>query len=350
MSHLLTGLIACPDIQTAIDNNFLNCDPTKLQEYTPLVQFLNSSANTNNILNKTVSPGRGKLRNVNIVYTPRVRETEVRSDTTTVCTSTNESGMISESYSLDPAVGVSIDETFIAADLRAICKDNQTYLTERMQAMMDGARRKLETKLTTDAIALIGSFAAGESDVANNIKTVRTKFSDGKPDTNMLEEVDFATMNANYCSQPYIFGYDEAYKYYKRLEVGCCADSGLDLGRALSKFGKIFMPSNRIPTAFGNSTDFLTVSAGALQLITYNAYEGAEFINTISSGDHQELTVIDPMTGLKWDMLINRPCGGNLTIQFKLAYKLVGMPDDMFSVGDRYRGVTGVNRFRITNP
>ena len=349
MSHLLTGLIACPDIQTAIDNNFLNCDPTKLQEYTPLVQFLNSGANTNHVLDKTISPGRGKLRNVNMVYTPRVRETEVSNSTATVCTSSNASGMISETYSLDPDIGVSIDETFNARDLSAICKDNQTYLTERIQAMMDGARRKMETNLTTDLLALVGAFAAGETEVVNNIKTVRTKFSDGKPDTNMLEEVDFATMNANYCSQPYIFGYDEAYKYYRRMEVGCCADSGLDLGRALSKFGKIFMPSFRMPTVFGTN-DFVTLSAGAAQLITYNAYEGAELINTISSGDHQELTVIDPMTGLKWDMLINRPCGGDLTIQLKLAYKLVGMPDDMFSIGDRYRGVTGVNRFRITNP
>jgi hypothetical protein len=320
-----------------------------MQEYTPLVQFLNSSANTNNILSKKISPGRGKLRNVDLVYTPRVRETEVRNDTTTVCTSTNESGMISETYTLDPSVGVSIDETFVASDLRAICKDNQTYFAERMQAMMNGLVRKLETRLTQDLLTLVGAFAEGETEVVNNIKTVRTKFSDGKPDTNMLEEVDFATMNAAYCSAPYILGYNEAYKYYKRMEVGCCADSGLDLGRALAKFGKIFMPSNRVPSVFGTN-DFVTLAAGAAQLITFNAFEGAEFINTVNSGDHQEFVVTEPMTGLRLDMLINRPCGANLTVQFKLAYKLVGMPDDMFSIGDRYRGVTQINRFRITNP
>ena len=157
-------------------------------------------------------------------------------------------------------------------------------------------------------------------------------------------------MNAGYCSAPYIFGYNEIWKYLKyRIPAGCCADSGLDIARMLQQNTMVAMPNVNIETTFG-SNHFITLSAGAVQLVTYNEFEGMELRNTITSGDHQEFVIRDPLTQLPFDILMNRPCGGNLNIFIKLAFELCCMPNDLFSVGDRLDGVTQVNEWVISNP
>ena len=350
MSHLLTGLIDCEAMQSELTDHFVACDPTKTNELTPLVQFLNSSVNTNNILRKEVAPGRTKIRTVNLTYTPRVRENEVSNSTAIKCVSTNKAGMLQESYEIDTTAGVSWDEAFNLADMARMCKDNSLWFASRIQDGMNGMIRHMETNLVSDLQALIGKFADDETNVVADVKTVTTKFSDGKPDTNMLEEVTFAAANAGYCTAPYVFGWGEAAKYMKRLQAGCCADSGLDLFEMLQMNGMIFMPSYRIEKKFATN-HFITMAAGALQLLTYNEFEeDGLFNNPNYQTSHKRMIVTDPLTRLPFDMLINFPCAGDMTVQMKLAYKLVGMPDDLFSTGDRLRGVTQVNHFKIVNP
>lgn len=350
MSHLLSPLINCPDLQDELNGYYTSCDPTKTREMAPLVQFLKSPVNTNGLLQSRIAGGNGKKRAIELTYTPRIRETEVGDNATGVnCTNSNESGMLSHTCEIDLNNNVYVQERFDPRKLADICKDNSTFVAERISAMIDGLIRKLETRVTTDIAAFVGAFAAGESEVVANEKTVRTKFAAGTPDTNMLEEVTFAAMNAGYCTSPYVFGYGEAYKYMKRMNAGCCADSGLNLAEMLQQNGMVFMPSYRVEDVFGTN-HFISMAAGAAQLVTFNEFEGADPLNTVRGGDHERYVIVDPITGVPIDLLINRPCDGYLNIFMRVIYEMCALPSDVYSIGDRLYGVTQINEFKIVNP
>lgn len=355
MSHLLSPYCNCPTLQEELDLHFTQCHPTKMRhaQESSVVQFLRSATNTNNLIQQRVAPGRGKLRTLELTYTPRVRLSEIGNNGTGVnCTNTNKSGCVTHTCEIDVDNNVYVEETFDPRDLATICKDNELHVAERIQAMMDGAIRRLDQRVVSDMAACVGNFAEGESDVnASDEKTVETKKSNGDPDTNAIEEIGFATMNAGYCSAPYLFGYNEIYKYLKyRIPAGCCADSGLDIARMLQQNQMLFMPNVNIETTFGTD-HFISLAAGAVQLLTYNEFEGREGLNQITTGgDHQRFVLRDPLTNIPFDVLINRPCDGNYNVWMRIIYEVCCMPNDLFSTGDRLAGVTQVNEWRIVNP
>lgn len=350
MSYI-SELIACPDPQARI-NNYFGCDKStmlKLNE-TGLTQFLFSPMNTNNVMSRTVAPGEGKLRTLELVYTPRIKSDDVgTSINRESCVATTPHGNRSETYTLDPNVGVTIERKVQMSQLAAICQSNQDYIQEMQMQMMDALIRKMDVRLAAQTVLLAGNFGVGEDDVVNDVKTVATQRTGGGLSDDFISEINFAADNAGYCERPFVFGYGEIQKAYTKLAASCCADNGLNvaaLAQAVGLTGS-FIPDRWIKTALGSAADFITLDPGAVQVLTYNAFEG--FGNRFNTDQFVQTVITHPGTGIPFDFQASFNCG-TWSFIMSLAFKAVGVPTDLYYSGDIYDGVTGVNKYKITNP
>jgi hypothetical protein len=352
MSHILLPLIDCPNLQR--DLNEINACKLMPAENLPLTQFLLSPQNTNRILETNVVPGNGKLRTVEVVYTPRTSEAEVSDTLSTDCENTNEAGMNSTTYEIDPLNGVEVSEQIEFANIATICKSNPQFIAERVQAMIDGAKRKMETKVSNQAALLYGKFVAnGDDDLSevNTLKTIATKGSDGKFTEDAIQEILYSAQNSGFCSIPFVFGYGDIWKYMQKTKHVCCANSGIDLASFMAENQAMFFSTYRVPAALGGSgQQFLALDAGSLFLLQYNRFAGASGLNLDNSFTRQG-TIVDPVSGIEFNYkTFLNPCGEKLNIFVSTAFKVVGLPDDMYSGGDRFEGTNGVLRFDVSNP
>jgi hypothetical protein len=352
MSHILTDIIACPTIQDQLNQHFLTqmnpLDAREKQGFTDM--FVNSSLNTNGILQSKVNPGGGKKRVVELIYTPPVLESEIGTSPAKKCTSTNEAGMLSEQYELADDEGVNYDEKFDLLNMANMCQDNSLWFAGRIQAMMDGLTKKMGTINAQQLALLNGAFGSGEANVNTNVKTISTRVSaaTGALDIRGYAKIANAAENAAYPSAPFVFGWGEIYDYMKELKAGCCATSGIDLGAYVAQNDLVFIADKKIGTALPND-NFMMVAPGAVQLLTWLEFEGARGINVIDTEVYKQTVITDPKSGIRFDLQVKNDCG-NIYVNIKLAHKLVGMPSDMFSAGDAFDGVKWVNEFAIVNP
>jgi len=346
------ALISCPQLQADIDNYFTAGNPALATEPNGLTKFLLSPLNTQGVLQSQVSSGSGKLRQVELIYTPQYLESEISTSTSKSCTNANEKGQLSSTYEITQGSGVQVQEKFDIGNMALMCKDNSLWFASRIQAMMRGLVNKMSTVIATEAVALTGVFGTGDlnqdgSAIALDQKVISTKRADGTIDPDGFQEILFSSMNAAYPSVPFVFGFGDIYKYMQKINFGCCTNDGFDLANFVSQNDLVFMADKKVSTALGGINEFLTAGAGALQILTYNEFLG-EF-NTVNDESYKQGVINDPETGLNFDIQIKNDCG-TVYVSLKLDFKTVGLPDDMFAVGDPFAGVTYVNKYTITNP
>lgn len=351
MSHILLPLIDCPNLQLSL--NEINACKTYPVENLPFVNFLPSAVNTNRVLETNVSPGQGKVRTVEMVYTPRTSEAEVDTTLDTTCENDNEAGMNSTEYQIDTTQGVIAKEVIDFANLATICKSNPQWIAERVQAMIDGLKRKMETQITNQVALLYGKFVSnGDSGLsnANTLKTIATKGSDDKFTEDAIQEILYSTQNSGFCGMPFIFGYTEIWKYMQKTKSVCCANSGIDLAAFMAENQAMFFSTYRVPTALSLTNGFLAVDAGSLFLLQYNKFADGSGL-ALQDNFTQHGIIVDPTTGISFNIKTYlNTCGEKLNIHISTAFKVVGLPDDIYSGGDRYEGTNGVLKFNVVNP
>lgn len=345
-----TGLVQCVQIQESLNDNFTSCDPSLIRESLGVIEFLVSNLNTNNTLQKQVSPGNGKKRQVELLYDQRLLESAVGDSTARVCTSANKYGEEFVTYQIDDD-GVSIDWQIDTHDLIQHCQDDAMYFAKQLQLKLDVLLRRMDTKAIDYLRSQVGNFAVGETNVVAgppSVKTVQTKYSDTKINENALVDIQFAAANAGYCGNPVLFGWGELWKYMRKFNAGCCAASGLNFGDIFAQNGAAMVGDYRIETLLGTN-NFLSVAPGAAQLLWFNEFAGPTGIRTIDTEQTKQTVITDPATGIPFDFFANFVCGV-WHFQLKLAFKVVAMPTDMFKSGDRLFGVNWINQYVITNP
>ncbi len=349
MSYL-SSLIACPGLQSKI-NGYFGCDKARLLKLneTGLTQFLFSPVNTNGVLNKTVAPGGNKIKTIELIYTPRIKTEDISTSINREnCTAVTPHGNRSETYTIDPNVGISVERKINAAELAFICESDESYIQSVQMDMMDGMMRAMDPILADQVVLLAGNFGVDEVDVTDDVKTVATQNGTGGLSDNFISEINFAADNAGYCATPYVLGYGEIQKAYTKLDASCCADSGMNVALLAGQVGLrgSFIPDRYIKQALGSGSDFITLDAGAVQVLTYNAFEGK---NSFMQDTYVQTTITHPSTGVTFDFRATYDCG-NWNFFMFLAFKAVGVPNDLYYSGDIYDGVTGVNKYKITNP
>lgn len=350
MSHLILSLIDCPTLQR--DLNDVNECKIYPNENLPVTQFLTSELNTNRVLETSVSPGAGKLRTVQLTFTPRVGEGEVDTTLTTDCETALDAGMDSETYTIDPNAGVEWKESVDFSDIATICKSNPQWIAERMQAGMDGLARKMETIATNQLAALYGKFVTnGDSDITidDTLKTIATVGADGKFTEDAIQEITYSAMNSGFCGIPFVFGYGDIWKYMQKTKAVCCAASGIDFAQFMAQNQAMFFSTYRVPTSLGLTQGFLALDAGSAYLLQYNRFaEGSG-----QEGDNSFMrmgTIVNPKNGIEYNFKIYRTiCGEKLNMFISTAFKVVALPST-FTGGDRFVGANGILRFNVVNP
>jgi hypothetical protein len=352
MSYVLTSFVNCETLQSQLNDHFL-CDYTKTikASETSLVSYLFSPLNTANTLQSQIG-GNGKVKDVKLVYTPRIPLGAVDTSITPAdCSSTNDAGQRSATYTIDENVGVQIDRRIDTEDLIRLCQDNGSFVSNMVAQMMDAAVRRMDQLIAAQAIALAGDYGTNETNVTAGFKTIRTRLTSSSPSlsTNFISQIDFAAENAGYCNAPAVFGYHELYSAFKELNAAnCCADSGTNIAQLNSLAGTMFMPNKNITTVFNNTNQAIMVDAGALQVLTYNRYLVNDQVMTVNDATTQRTVIYHPTLGIPFDFKADYSCGV-WSFFVSLAFKTVGVPDDIYEVEDIYSGVTGVNKLVVNN-
>lgn len=347
MSTYSLDKIPCEDIQVSLDRTF-EVFGTLSQDFTPLLNFLNSPVNTANVLETIISPGNGKNFNAKQIYTPRITEDDVSTSVTRVCTSSNEAGMRSQNCEVDLTVGVQHSETWDYADLAPICEPNPQYEANRLGALINVLRRKMETEITSQVAAGLGGFPDDDTDgVTAGVKVVQTLQSGGvNTDLNAIEEIGYTKDNIG-IPRVYTFGSGLITKYFKRLDAGCCVDGfGVDLREFAGNQGVVHAHSYRVANAFDDANDFIVATPGAAHLVSVPLWAGS---NRRETSSYKKMTIVDPLTGVEYDLELTDTCSG-IVVSASLAFKVCFAPTDMFALNDRMSGVNGLFHFRVTNP
>lgn len=358
MSYNISTLIDCPTVQLQL-NSFTDKGQNP-NEPAPEIQFLTSQINTSRILEqRVVDDGGTKIKNVQVVYTPRLLESSTSTTLTKACDAGNEAGALSTVYQIDPNVGVESVETIEISDLARICQSNPDYFAQRVNAQIDVAVRKMQTQVASQMALLFGWFATdnGETGLTgNSLKTISTKYpaaiDGGKWNPSGLQEIMFSTMNSGFTGIPYIFGFGEIWRYWNYLiALGNFSDGGLDFMKYVNQNQAAFATSMKmhaaLNTAGAGTNNFLAVDAGSLFLLQYNRYADTLVQN---NDDALQMNVItDPKSGVSFNYKVWKTCAEQINVKVSTAFKVVGLPTDIYNSADRLYKTNGVLKFAITN-
>lgn len=340
MSYAYTTYVACPNLQEQLSDHFL-FNPQVTQDPIGSLQFVVSDLNTNNTLQRQISPGGGKYRNVELTYQPRF--TDASSDSATInCEGGAEYGNTSQLYTIDPAVGKSRSWIFTPAQMADACAEDTAWLAKQVQAHMDKLARDIHAELVTFIAANVGQFYDNSTS-----KNTSTKNSTGAFVENLTADVVYEWQAIEWMmNQPFVVGDSLTNKYMRAMQAGCCALSGVDLGAFSAQNQLTFLRDKLIGTALGDAEAFAVLGAGAIQMLQYR-----EFSNPVYVSTENEIygTLIDPKTGIEYDYYAHLDCGV-WKFQLKLAYKFVTLPEDAYNINDELRGTNGILKFVVVNP
>lgn len=348
MSYLSSDYIQCETIQTMLDNEFLICATP--YESMPALEAILATQVANGIT-QSVSDGLGKVKNVKVVYEQRLLESAVSAGSgTRTCSTNTETFNNYATYTIDPTVWLEANESFDVANLATVCTtDVQGMIAKKLNKIIDVLERKIATQTATELVALYGKWGTSVTGTVNGSEELvlaqyavtATKALDY---TSMVT-LDSALTQTGYCAPAIIVGGSALSDYMKFVNHGCCQSTGANVLDIANTYGKAVMFDKRVKTALGSDLKSIAFQAGSLALLTYN--EASQIPNL--GANYAKFKVNSPRTGLPFDIVMQDNCG-HISIKAFANTKLVGLPTDMFAVGDEYRGVTFVNKILVTNP
>lgn len=354
-----TALNVCPNIQDELVNHFNTCGAAGYREETPLFNFLLNPANTGNV-NMLVSPGKSKVRTVELRWDQRINTNEVTSNVTNpTCTATTERGDYIKTYTIDTTQNMHIEQVFDMADWITICRSGGTLLAQKMQMMIDSLVRA-RAKKTAQEVAVLMSTAKWDSAVASSLTVnganqlvVPTLKPSSTTDPNPLglTSIDQAIMQTGYCTPVFMPGGTTLWKYYQLLNAGCCSTAGVDMGELMRLYGKAVAYDRDVVNATANENITWVIGLGSLALIEFSAneiYSEPEIAQFMEGANYKPMVIFDPKTGHKIDLTVSIVCGAVHVGMWSTA-KAVGLPDDLFGTGDTMSGVKFINQVLVTN-
>lgn len=346
-------------MQRNLTEFFNTCGAEFIVEPMPFAEFMVSALN-NNGLQQAISPGNGKVKSVELKYQARIPESEVTENDSDLCSCSATRGNCSQVYTLDPSENLSICETITESTLRTICEPNGEFVMRKIMHMVDVLERRSATEIVQEASFLTGSWNTTQIGAANingsDQLLVKTK-KDGDaftPNPFAMAKITNALRMSGYCTPAPIFAGSELYEYYQNMQAGCCSSSGNDLAAHLSLYGHSISYDPRVAKYIsGGQNAGLVIQPGAVALLTWNAFgwnQGMPFEGNFREGsNYSRALIFSPRLGLPIDVIVKDECPGTLTITLSLVIKLVNLPNDIFPVGDEYRGVNFFNEILVQN-
>lgn len=347
MSYVSSDYVQCEAIQAMLNEQFeLGATPL---EAMPFLEAVLATQKANGIT-QSVYDGVGKVKTVKVVYDQRLPEGAVTdSSGARTCTTTTETFDNYTSYTIDPTQWLRADEKFEIANLATVCtEDVQSMYAKKIAKVIDVLERKVATQTASEVTGLFGEWGSlVADDNASDELEISTFISAAAKtiDYTAMSDLDIALMQTGYTLPPIIVGGTTLYAYGKHINAGCCSTTGVDVMEMSNQFGKAFLYDKRVATALGDNNKSIVFQPGALALLYYNEAP----TNPAFGGNYVKFRVNSPRTGLPIDITISDNCG-TISIIGYANTKLVGLPLDMFAVGDEYAGVTFVNKIKVVNP
>ena len=356
MSYGYSSFISCPDIQGRLEDGFFKGDPQMFPGHINTLRAVTSPINEQGILQNQIDTKNGHYRAVEVVYQPRMTDTGTTSAAQLDCTAGSVYGETSKLYNIDPTDGASRKWSFDLDDLAPRCERDENYVARQLAMHMQAIKRFMNNEAVTFIGANFGNFAAnaGSTVSGGNLLTTQTKntatgVANGYYLDDFMSDVFYQYQLAEGWDRPIIIGGELVHKYMTALRSSCCATVNVDLQAMMASDAQsyyFFEP--RAESTFSPS-HFAFMAPGAVQMIRYNAFKGANGIRVIDDQAIKKGTIVDPETGLEFDYYAELNCN-----QWKfflgLAYQYVTMPDDMFFTGDDLDGVNYIFEGEIQNP
>ena len=322
------------------------------REQLPFLEFLLSPENTK-LIRTEVSPGGGKLKTVEARWIQRLPETEVEEGGSILtCTSTNDYGDSTTTYTVDVTDTYTASQLINAADIARHCQENSRYVLESVMRLMDVIDRKVASAAAVQAVADIGNWGTevdGYYTVTGDCLEIATRQTGGQALNEFaLADILQATRMANYPGAPVVFGGAEMQRYANAVQAGCCTQFGIDLLAISQQNGFGFAYDSRVAAAQGSQLKNLVTTAGAIQWLSFNLADWNTGITPVAGSNYSKTLVFTP-AGVPVDLTMKDDCG-NLSIVLTTTGKIVTLPTDIYESSDKYAGVNYVNCVEIVNP
>lgn len=346
----VSGFINCPELQVQLNMLFANVEPETVTEPLVFTGFLLSDANLSGSrqmqLKDMVSPGGGKKRRVQVVYSPRIPEASVKSNTgDTNCVADPVVGEVDEIYEIGEDYE-QIDWQIDPRDLSERCEDNTVFVARKLAQYMNVMDRRMESIYVNTLPSINGKYAVGVPNVTSDILQVQTRNADGNYSSSAFVDPKTAATYSAYATPPVILGGMQWGKYVRETNAGCCSAEGLDWAALAAQYGFAFLETYRADDAMGQGGAMM-MAGGAVQLLEYMEYEG---LSNLDMGVLRQMVIMSPITGQRYDLKIYIDCNGVFNFFLRKHYRLVTLPNDVFYPGDRLYGVNFVNELQIVNP
>ncbi len=347
MSQVSSLNVQCETVQYELDSQFAICKPV-LDPMPALEAILATQAAMG--ITQSVVGDNGKVKTVKVTYDQRALESAATETTgARTCTSTNQTYNSYTTYDIDPSTKIQYGELFTVAELATVCQDFNAFYAKKIAKVIDVIERRVATKVAGALVALYGKWGSAVTlDNGSDELVIPTFISAAAKtiDYTGMTSLDLALMQTGYCQAPIIVGGSVLWAYGKHIQAGCCSDSGVNVMEMANQFGKAILYDKRIVTAMGSDSKAMVFQPGSVALITYNEYDET---GSIRGTNYAKFKVFSPRTGLPIDIVVKDDCG-SISITGYATVELVGLPADMFAVGDEYAGVKFVNKILVTNP
>lgn len=358
MAYGSTTMIPCPDLQGMLDENLATCNSSMIRESMPFYDFINSPFNKTGIEQKII-PGKGKIRQIELLYDQRILESNVKQNQPNpTCSASEKRGNLSQFYEMDIESNFQESELINPDDWVRMCRDNGVVFMEHIQRMMDAVIRRDATEKAADITTMTGDWGAltkasytvnGSEEL--ELRTTKTAGTTD-PEGFSYQKLNRAINQSGFCSPPVVFSGTEWADYSELMQSGCCYDGGIDFGDIMRRFGRAVAYDYRIAAAMGGDEFGLLVSPGTAVLLNWARNEIYDQImdETVRFGTNYTHTVVfDPRTGLKFDLNVSDTCGVGISIILTLTTKLISLPNDLFAPTDIFEGVKWINKIKVNN-
>jgi len=354
MSYFGNVMATCPNLQAALEDMWMRPGAFPgADERMPVAEFINSPFNRRRI-SYEITPGKAKVRNVEVVYQQRILESAAAlNQPNPNCEASTKYGQNISTYTLDTEKNIQFDQQIDLTDYEGSCEDNTMLFASQVARLIDVMDRKVATYQTEQLVGWSGNWGASVTVNGSNQFVINTlNAGTTNPAPYAWIKLRNALDDSGMPGDVLVAGGQTMREYFQFLQAGCCADYGLDLGEIMNQYGYAFAYDKRLQTALGSGgiNEFMVLAPGAIQPITFSRAEGKAAMGGIwdSSSNYFYATVRSPRLGLVYDLAAKDPCG---TLSMTLTYTgdVIGAPNDMFAVGDEYEGVTYAMQGLVTN-
>lgn len=340
MSYNTGQVCAAPQFQTMLDDHFRTCSPHSAPFSVGTLMFIRSQPNMDNVMQDQLTANTQR-RTVEIIWMQRDQKSNVTESCTQDCDGGDEEGTNCETYLITEC----IDRvwTITPTDWELSEKPVEFWAVRDLQSKINAMTGRLNEEVIADISANFGVFPS-----LNNPGPFNTTTSTANVETSggLIQDVAFESEDSGFCTMPTLIGWDESFRYVKRVAAGCCADPlGLDVNLFAAQNPFRYIADKTISEQIGVN-HFISLDMGAVQVFTWNRFQGG--LREVNSESYFAKVIIDPFTGIPFDYIGRYDCGV-WHFQLMLHYLTAFAPATSFPVDDEHDSVNGVQHYLVAN-